>query len=134
VSYDKCWKFTGTLDIRRLRKIVLPYNQDSKLHINFAKFFVRNASVLESMRLELPFGNFIGNGDWIKKDSIGCSRLKRGLRGVQDLILYPMLISHLGLCLSLRSKYMISQYSIPFKGFFISILGLITNRIYLVSM
>jgi hypothetical protein len=48
--------------------------------------------------------------------SIGFSILKRGLRGVQDLILYAIL-SHLVMYLSLRSKYMIYQYLIGFKGF-----------------
>ena len=58
-SYDEYQQITGTLDIH-LRKFVLPYHEDSKPDINFAKFFATNARVLESMTLELKHGD-VGN-------------------------------------------------------------------------
>ncbi|PUZ68267.1 hypothetical protein GQ55_2G012200 [Panicum hallii var. hallii] len=54
----------GTLDIR-LKNLVLTNYQGNKSHVNFAMFFVLNARVLQSMRLELQLGN-PSNG-WIKK-------------------------------------------------------------------
>ncbi|CAL5091927.1 unnamed protein product [Urochloa decumbens] len=54
--YENYQEPTSTFDIR-LRKIVLAYLNDSKSHINFAKFFVMNARVLESMTLQLKLGN-----------------------------------------------------------------------------
>jgi len=67
--YHKYRKLIGTLDIR-LTKIVLANYQGSKSHINFAKFFVSNARMLVSMRLESGVGN-------IKKprlqNNVGCS-------------------------------------------------------------
>ena len=62
--YHKYQKLIGTLDIR-LRKIVLGNYQGSKSHINFAKFFVSFAKVLESMRLELGDGNI--SKSWIAR-------------------------------------------------------------------
>jgi len=48
--YHKYQKLIGTLDIH-LRKIVLANYEGNTSHINFVKFFVSNARVLESMRL-----------------------------------------------------------------------------------
>ncbi|CAO1939937.1 unnamed protein product [Urochloa humidicola] len=56
-SYEKYQEPIGTFDIR-LRKIVLAYLNHSKPHINFANFFVINASVLESMTLQTTPENF----------------------------------------------------------------------------
>ncbi|CAL5091919.1 unnamed protein product [Urochloa decumbens] len=63
--YDKYQKPIGTLDIH-LRKIVLAYFQDKRSHINFAKFFVMNASKLESMTFQLKLGN-VGDDLWIRR-------------------------------------------------------------------
>ncbi|CAL5077810.1 unnamed protein product [Urochloa decumbens] len=63
--YDKYQKPIGTLDIR-LRKIVLAYFQDKRSHINFAKFFVMNASKLESMTVQSKLGN-VGDDLWIRR-------------------------------------------------------------------
>ncbi|CAL5077806.1 unnamed protein product [Urochloa decumbens] len=68
-SHDKYWKLAGTIDIR-LRKVVLPYCEDYKATINFAKFFVRNARLLESMTLELQLGN-VGKNAWIIRQQFG---------------------------------------------------------------
>jgi len=57
VCFHKCQKVIGTQAIH-LRKIVLANYQGSKTHIDFVKFFVSNARVLESMRLELEVENF----------------------------------------------------------------------------
>jgi hypothetical protein len=46
---------------------VLPYYPDSKQHINFVKFFVRNASLLELMRLELPHYGNVSDDGWIRR-------------------------------------------------------------------
>ncbi|CAL5091926.1 unnamed protein product [Urochloa decumbens] len=63
--HDKYWKLDGTLDIR-LRKVVLPYYEGCKADINFAKLFVRNARLLDSMTLELEHGN-VGNNAWTRR-------------------------------------------------------------------
>ncbi|CAL5077795.1 unnamed protein product [Urochloa decumbens] len=65
-SYDECWKLTGTLDIRLRKIVVLKYYHDMKSYSDFAKFFVLNANVLESMTLELKFGK-VGNNEWIRR-------------------------------------------------------------------
>ncbi|XP_034579036.2 putative F-box/LRR-repeat protein At4g15060 [Setaria viridis] len=64
---ENAWshKYREPIDIL-LRKIVLAYFHDRKLHIEFAKFFVMNASVLESMTLELKHGS-VGNDAWIRR-------------------------------------------------------------------
>ncbi|RLN33722.1 hypothetical protein C2845_PM03G18470 [Panicum miliaceum] len=65
-SYDNHdQKLISTLDIVRLRKIVLADFRDRKSHINFAKFFVMNASMLESMTLQLNRGS-VGDDEWIR--------------------------------------------------------------------
>jgi hypothetical protein len=48
----KHMNFIGTCEIR-LKKIVLTNYRGNASHVNFAKFFVLNARMLESMRLEL---------------------------------------------------------------------------------
>ncbi|CAL5077829.1 unnamed protein product [Urochloa decumbens] len=55
----------GTFDIR-LKKLVLTNYRGNESHFNFAKFFVLNARLLQSMRLELRGGNNYGS-KWIKR-------------------------------------------------------------------
>ncbi|CAO1939938.1 unnamed protein product [Urochloa humidicola] len=55
----------GAFDIR-LKKIVLSYYRGKWSHVNFAKFFVSNATVLESMRFELEDDRNI-NSVWIER-------------------------------------------------------------------
>lgn len=62
--HHKYKKLIATLDIR-LKELVLTNYQGNKSHINFAKFFVLNARVLQSMRLEFVHG--IPSSGWIKK-------------------------------------------------------------------
>ncbi|CAL5091925.1 unnamed protein product [Urochloa decumbens] len=81
-SHDKYWKLVGTLDIS-LRKVALPYYEDCKEVINFAKFFVRNARLLESMTLELQHGNVIGNNAWITRQHKLLEIEKRASRGAR---------------------------------------------------
>jgi len=51
VWYQTNPELVGNLDIR-LRKIVLGNYQGSKSHVNFVRFFLSNASMLESLMLE----------------------------------------------------------------------------------
>ncbi|XP_066395707.1 uncharacterized protein [Miscanthus floridulus] len=78
--YHKYQKLIGTLDIR-LRKIVLANYQGSKSHIDFAKFFVSNARVLESMRLQAVDVNI--SKDWISRQRSLLNVKKRASRGVK---------------------------------------------------
>lgn len=81
--YDRyCKLTTGTLDIS-LRKIMLAYYQGSELHINLAKFFVINASKLESMALELRQGD-VGNKEaWITSQRALLQVEKRASKGAR---------------------------------------------------
>jgi hypothetical protein len=82
VSCDKYRKLIGTLDTR-LRKIVLANYQGSESsHINFAKFFVLNSSVLGSMRLEVQVGH-VGDGAWISTQRRLLQIKRRASRGAQ---------------------------------------------------
>ncbi|RLN33958.1 hypothetical protein C2845_PM03G18500 [Panicum miliaceum] len=58
----------GTLDIR-LKKIVFADYLGNKSHVSFAKFFVMNASMLESMTLQLKHRH-IDNDVWIRSQHI----------------------------------------------------------------
>ncbi|CAL5077807.1 unnamed protein product [Urochloa decumbens] len=80
-SSDKYQKPIDALDIH-LRKIVLAYFHDSKSHIEFAKFFIMNASALESMTLQIKNGN-VGNKAWIKRQHRLLRIKKRASRGAQ---------------------------------------------------
>ncbi|CAL5091903.1 unnamed protein product [Urochloa decumbens] len=52
VWHNKYKNLIGTLEIR-LKKIVLRYYRGNASHVNFAKFFVLNARMLQSMKLDL---------------------------------------------------------------------------------
>ena len=101
-----------TLDIR-LKEIVLADYLGNKSHVNFAKFFISNARVLESVTLELLLKG--GNRTIILaarglKHKIGSSRSTRG-RGMCSWILYLVacpLAGHLAIVVS-ESNYMICQ-------------------------
>jgi hypothetical protein len=79
VSYDRYQKPIGTLDIR-LRKIVLASFHDRKSHINLAKFFVMNASMLESVTLQLKHGS-VDNDAWIRRHHMLLQIENRASRG-----------------------------------------------------
>ncbi|KAK8458826.1 hypothetical protein SEVIR_2G015333v4 [Setaria viridis] len=66
----------------RLRKIVVAYFHFRKLHIEFAKFFVMNASVLESMTLELKHVS-VGNNAWIRRQCTLLQVEKRASKGAR---------------------------------------------------
>jgi len=80
VCFHKCQKVIGTQAIH-LRKIVLANYQGSKTHIDFVKFFVWNARVLESMRLELEVENF--SKAWIARQRSLLDIKKRASRGAR---------------------------------------------------
>ena len=88
--YHKCRKLIGTLDIR-LRKIVLGNYQGSKSHINFAKFFVSFAKVLESMRLESDVGNI--SKAWIARQRRLLNINKRASRGARFNFVPPKIFT-----------------------------------------
>ncbi|KAF8713909.1 hypothetical protein HU200_027890 [Digitaria exilis] len=93
--YDRYCELTGTLDIR-LRKIMLAnYQGSDQLHINLAKFFVINASKLESMTLELRLGD-VANKAWITRQRRLLQIEKRASRCARfDFVSSPILPSSL---------------------------------------
>ncbi|CAO1939939.1 unnamed protein product [Urochloa humidicola] len=62
--YRKYRNLIGTFDIR-LKKIVVSHYRGNQSHVNFAKFFVSNATVLESMRFEIEDRKM--NTVWIER-------------------------------------------------------------------
>ncbi|CAL5077804.1 unnamed protein product [Urochloa decumbens] len=70
----------GTFDIR-LKKIVVSYYRGNQSHVNFAKFFVSNATVLESMRFELEDQNT--SSVWIERQLRLLQIEKRASRDAQ---------------------------------------------------
>ncbi|KAL6841395.1 hypothetical protein ACP4OV_028913 [Aristida adscensionis] len=70
----------GSLDFR-LKKIVLTNYRGNSSHVNFAKFFLLNARVLESMRLELESGN--PNSEWIERQHRVLRIKNKASRGAQ---------------------------------------------------
>ncbi|KAL6647708.1 hypothetical protein ACP70R_015145 [Stipagrostis hirtigluma subsp. patula] len=70
----------GSLDVC-LKKIVLTNYRGNSSHVNFAKFFVLNAKVLESMRLELESRN--PNSEWIERQHRLLRIKNRASRGAQ---------------------------------------------------
>ena len=74
----------GTLDIR-LKKIVLLRYRGNKSHVNFAKFFVLNARVLESMVFEKE--GMISN-EWTEKQHSLLQTKNRASRGAQFDFVY----------------------------------------------
>nr|TKW30178.1 hypothetical protein SEVIR_2G018100v2 [Setaria viridis] len=100
----------GTLEIH-LKKIVLINYRGNTSHVNFAKFFVRNAGMLESMRLELKFRN-VGNDAWISRQRMMLQIEERASRGAQfDFV------SHVGLLSLLPEEQQVHDLSIldPFQ-------------------
>ncbi|CAL5077796.1 unnamed protein product [Urochloa decumbens] len=81
-SYNEYWKLTGTLDIRLRKIVVLKYRHDYKEYIDFAKFLVTNASVLELMTLELKDGE-VGDNAWITRQHSQLKIEERASRGAR---------------------------------------------------
>ncbi|CAO1939949.1 unnamed protein product [Urochloa humidicola] len=82
-----CHKYrnlVGTLDIR-LKKIVLLGYRGNKSHVNFAKFFVRNARVLESLVFEKQ--ERISN-EWIERQHNLLQTRNRASRGAKFDFVY----------------------------------------------
>ncbi|CAL5077776.1 unnamed protein product [Urochloa decumbens] len=73
--------FVMTHDIR-LKKVVLLNYQGNKDHVNFAKFFVLNAKVLESMVLELEKGITLST-EWIERQHKRLHTKNRASRGAE---------------------------------------------------
>lgn len=87
----------GTLDIH-LKKIVVTNYRGNKAHVNFAKFFVLNARVLESLELEVYVRN--GNDTWIERQRTLLQIENRASRGAKfDFVVsssgWPMLRDHI---------------------------------------
>ncbi|XP_072147821.1 F-box/FBD/LRR-repeat protein At5g44980 [Setaria viridis] len=78
--------FVRTHDIR-LKKVVLLSYRGNKSHAKFAKFFVLNAKVLESMVLELQKGIKLST-EWIEKQHERLHTKNRASRGVQFDFVY----------------------------------------------
>jgi hypothetical protein len=87
--YHKYQKLIGTLDIH-LRKIVLANYEGNTSHINFVKFFVSNATVLESMRLESGDGNI--SKSWIARQRRLHNIKKRVSRGARFNFVSPKIL------------------------------------------
>ncbi|TVT97153.1 hypothetical protein EJB05_57612 [Eragrostis curvula] len=77
VWFHKYQNLIGTLDIR-LKKIVLINYGGTNSHINFAKFFVLNARVLQSMILEVSHKI---SGEWIERQHRLLETENRASRG-----------------------------------------------------
>ncbi|WVZ98642.1 hypothetical protein U9M48_044052 [Paspalum notatum var. saurae] len=78
--YPKYRELISTLDIG-LRKIVLRNYGGNESQINFAKFFVSNARVMELMRLELEVANV--SNTWIERQHRLLEIEKRASRGAR---------------------------------------------------
>ncbi|WVZ61559.1 hypothetical protein U9M48_011415 [Paspalum notatum var. saurae] len=77
----------GTLDIH-VKKIVLLNYPCNKSHVNFARFFVLNAQVLDSMIFEIQNGNMLSNG-WIERQHVLLSTQSRASTGARfDFVYY----------------------------------------------
>lgn len=75
----------GTLDIR-LKKIELTVYRGNSAHVNFAKFFVLNARVLESMVLEVARIN--NNEAWVERQKKLLQIENRASRSAQFHFVY----------------------------------------------
>ncbi|CAL5034436.1 unnamed protein product [Urochloa decumbens] len=78
--------FVRTHDIC-LKKVVLLNYQGNKAHVNFAKFFVLNAKVLESMVLELENGITLST-EWIERQHERLHTKDRASKGAQIDFVY----------------------------------------------
>jgi CDP-glycerol glycerophosphotransferase (TagB/SpsB family) len=98
----------SSLDIR-LKKIVLTEYRGNKSHVNFAKFFILNARMLEYMRLNLYYRD--PRSAWIDKQHRLLQIKNKASRDMQlDFASsYQSYIS-----LFAMSKYMICQQPTPF--------------------
>ncbi|CAL5077823.1 unnamed protein product [Urochloa decumbens] len=74
------WNFISALDIR-IKKIVLTTYQGNMAHVNFAKFFVLYARVLQSMVLEVDVRN--DNKAWIERQQKMLHIENRASRGAR---------------------------------------------------
>ncbi|CAO1939925.1 unnamed protein product [Urochloa humidicola] len=73
-----CHKYRN-LDIR-LKKIVVTTYRGNEAHVNFAKFFVLNAGVLESMVLEVDVADYYNKG-WIERQQTRLEIENRASKG-----------------------------------------------------
>ncbi|CAO1939352.1 unnamed protein product [Urochloa humidicola] len=78
--------FVRTHDIR-LKKVVLLNYQGNKAHVNFAKFFVLNAKVLESIVLEVENGITLST-EWIERQHERLHTKDRASKGAQVDFVY----------------------------------------------
>ncbi|KAG2640076.1 F-box/LRR-repeat protein At3g03360-like isoform X2 [Panicum virgatum] len=87
----------GTLDIR-LKKIVLLRYRGNKSHVNFAKFFVLNARVLESMVFENEGKEKMISNEWAEKQHSLLQTKNRASRGAQfDFVCRPGPLGQVGI-------------------------------------
>ncbi|WVZ61600.1 hypothetical protein U9M48_011452 [Paspalum notatum var. saurae] len=87
INLMKCFPLLETLYIKSKRKIVLGNYLGNYSHVNFAKFFVSKARLLESMSLELGIDN-VSNA-WVEEQHRLLQIEKRASRGAQFKFVSP---------------------------------------------
>lgn len=87
-----------TLDIRIMKKAVLSNYRGNKSHVNFAKFFVLNARVLESMVFENEGKEKMISNEWAEKQHSLLQTKNRASRGAQfDFVCRPGPLGQVGI-------------------------------------